>query len=95
MLITVLDERDDPAAADKFAQLKTIQGIAKQKLDAFQEARLSVTVGHKPIVVRESIIKAVEVINSFKTMIGGAVAAEPTAALAWAGTATVLPVSKI
>ncbi|KAJ4024649.1 hypothetical protein NW766_000889 [Fusarium irregulare] len=86
------DEDEDPAAADKPAQLKTIQRIAEEKLTAFEDARLSVTISEKPIVVRESIIKAVEVVNSFKTLISGAVAAEPIAALAWAGISTALPI---
>jgi hypothetical protein len=95
MLTTPSDEDDDPAGANKPAQLRTIQKIAEKKLAAFGDARLSVTIGDKPIIVRESIIKAVEVVNSFKTLISGAVAAEPTAALAWAGISTALPVSEI
>lgn len=76
-------------------RLKAIQKIAEERLDAFEEGKLSFNVGKRPIVVRETIIKAVDVINALKPIISGAVTAEPAAALAWAGITTALPVRSV
>ncbi|RGP81028.1 wd40 repeat [Fusarium longipes] len=85
------DDGDSAAAANSM-RLKAIQKIAEERLDAFEEGKLSFNVGKRPIVVRETIIKAVDVINALKPIISGAVVAEPTAALAWAGITTALPI---
>jgi hypothetical protein len=69
--------------------------MAEQKLESFEKSKLSVTIGQTPIIVRESIIKAVELINTLKPIVSGVVAAEPAAALAWAGISTALPVSTV
>ncbi|KAF4993634.1 hypothetical protein FGRMN_6352 [Fusarium graminum] len=76
-------------------RLKNIQKIAREKLDSFSEAQLSLAIGKKSIVVRDSIVKIIKVINTLKPIIGGAAAAEPSAALAWAGVTTVLPMFEI
>ncbi|CVL03660.1 uncharacterized protein FPRN_11864 [Fusarium proliferatum] len=83
---------DDPSGAtDDSSRLKTIQKNAEERLENLSEAHLSFKIRDKPIVVRESILKVVQVINTLKPVIGGAVAAEPSAALAWAGVTTILP----
>ncbi|KAF5670516.1 hypothetical protein FHETE_4423 [Fusarium heterosporum] len=79
-----------PAAGDK-NRLKNIQQIAKEKLNDLSEAQLSFAIGKRSIVVRDSIVKTVKVINTLKPIISGAVAAEPSAGLAWAGVTTILP----
>ncbi|CVL06807.1 uncharacterized protein FMAN_11903 [Fusarium mangiferae] len=84
---------DDPSGAtDDSSRLKTIQKNAEETLGNFSEVHLSFKIRDKPIVVRESILKVVQVINTLKPVIGGAVAAEPSAALAWAGVTTILPI---
>ncbi|KIL83903.1 hypothetical protein FAVG1_12880 [Fusarium avenaceum] len=83
---------DDSAMAANSVRLKAIQKIAEERLDAFEEGKLSFNVGKRPIVVRETIIKAVDVINALKPIISGAVTVEPAAALAWAGITTALPI---
>ncbi|RFN47634.1 wd40 repeat-like protein [Fusarium flagelliforme] len=87
----IVDGDEDSAVVNSQARLKAIQKIAKEKLDVFEEGKLSFNIRDRPIVVRESIVKAVDVINSFKPIVTGAVAAEPAAALAWAGITTALP----
>ncbi|CZR48987.1 uncharacterized protein FPRO_12426 [Fusarium proliferatum ET1] len=83
---------DDPSGAtDASSRLKTIQKNAEERLGNFSDAHLSFKIRDKPIVVRESIFKVVQVINTLKPVIGGAVATEPSAALAWAGITTILP----
>ncbi|KAG7423580.1 hypothetical protein BFJ63_vAg16175 [Fusarium oxysporum f. sp. narcissi] len=84
---------DDPfAETPNSRRLKTIQKNAEERLKSFSEAHLSFKIRDQPIVVRESVLKAVQVINTLKPIIIGAVAAEPSAALAWAGVATILPI---
>ena len=73
-------------------RLTRIQILAKEKLEKLPEARTSFTVGQKRIVVREYVQKAVQTIKQFKTIITGALSAEPHAALAWACILGVLPV---
>ncbi|KAF5621110.1 uncharacterized protein FTJAE_11451 [Fusarium tjaetaba] len=81
----------NPSEATDNSRLETIQKNAEQRLKNFSEAHLSFTIRGQPIVVWESILKAVQVINTLKPIISGAVAAEPSAALAWAGVTTILP----
>ncbi|KAF9767617.1 hypothetical protein IL306_015189 [Fusarium sp. DS 682] len=90
--LLVDDNGESAAMADSSSRLKTIQSIAERKLESFSDAQLSFNIGKRPVIVRSSIIKAVQVINTLKPIISGVVAAEPSAALAWAGVTTVLPI---
>ncbi|KAF4987650.1 hypothetical protein FDECE_15346, partial [Fusarium decemcellulare] len=73
-------------------QLKLIQRTAEEKLEKLPEAQLAFKIRGKQIVVRQAVVKAIQVITAFKPIISGAVSAEPHAALAWAGVMTVLPI---
>lgn len=70
-----------------------MQKIAEDNLKTFEEGKLSFKIGNRPVIVRDCIVKAVDIINTLKPIVTGAVAAEPAAALAWAGITTALPVS--
>ncbi|KAF4448098.1 WD domain-containing [Fusarium albosuccineum] len=81
------------AAVDEgIDRLKLIQRTAEEKLEKLPEAQLAFKIRDKQIVVRQAIVKAIQVITAFKPIISGAVSAEPHAALAWAGVMTVLPI---
>ncbi|KAG5766081.1 hypothetical protein H9Q72_005831 [Fusarium xylarioides] len=83
---------EDPSmATGDSGRLKTIQKIAEETLEKLSDAHLYFEIRGQPIVARESILKAVQVINMLKPIISGAVATEPSAALAWAGVTTILP----
>ncbi|KAG5808847.1 hypothetical protein H9Q74_003885 [Fusarium xylarioides] len=82
---------DPSMATGDSGRLKTIQKIAEETLEKLSDAHLYFEIRGQPIVVRESILKAVQVINMLKPIISGAVATEPSAALAWAGVTTILP----
>lgn len=84
---------NDLTTGDDMGRLKLVQEIAEDKLEDIPGARLSFQIRDRPIVVRQGVVKAIRVVNAFKPIISGAVAAEPHAALAWAGISTVLPVS--
>ena len=81
---------DDVESADREVQIKELIDL---KLKAVENARLSITVGGKEIVVKEQVRKLVHTILSAKDYIGSAVSVEPHAALAWAGVLVFLPVS--
>ncbi|KAJ4039148.1 hypothetical protein NW756_009737 [Fusarium oxysporum] len=83
---------DDLTTGDDMGRLKLVQEIAEDKLEDIPGARLSFQIRDRPIVVRQGVVKAIRVVNAFKPIISGAVAAEPHAALAWAGISTVLPI---
>ncbi|KAF5598231.1 WD domain-containing protein [Fusarium pseudocircinatum] len=70
---------------------KSIRKDAEERLESFSEAHLSFKIRDQPIVVRECIVKAFHVIDKVKPLIAGAVAADPSVALAWAGVTTILP----
>ncbi|KAF5680166.1 WD40 repeat protein [Fusarium circinatum] len=88
----ITSSNDPSVAAYDRTRLESIQKNAEERLKRFSEAHLSFKIRDQPIVVRESILKAVQVINTLKPIISGAVAAEPSAALAWAGVTTILPI---
>ncbi|PNP85437.1 hypothetical protein FNYG_01266 [Fusarium nygamai] len=87
-----VEPSDDPSATNHDSRLKTIQRNAEERLEKLSDAHLSFKIRNQPVIVRESILKAVQVINTLKPVITGAVAAEPSAALAWAGVTTILPI---
>ncbi|KAK3994352.1 hypothetical protein QBC44DRAFT_43713 [Cladorrhinum sp. PSN332] len=72
-------------------RLDVIQQLAKDKLEKCQEARTSVSIGRKTIVVRDVVSKTIALVSTFKQLIGSAIEAEPHAALAWVGVMTILP----
>ncbi|KAL2675685.1 hypothetical protein Neosp_011875 [[Neocosmospora] mangrovei] len=81
-----------PAASeDETIRLGLIQKLAQNKLEGLSEAYLAFSLRGRRIVVRNAVLKAVKLVLSFKPIINGAVAAEPHAALAWAGVLTILP----
>lgn len=69
-----------------------LEKLVKDKLDAIQNAQLTVTVGGEKIVVKDQVCKLVRKILSFTDFIGAAITTEPHAALAWAGVVIILPV---
>jgi hypothetical protein len=94
MVVTDDSTNDDVTTGANISRLKLIQEIAEDKLASIPDARLSFQIRDRPIVIRQGVVKAIRVVNAFKPIISGAVAAEPHAALAWAGISTVLPVSR-
>ncbi|KGO45895.1 hypothetical protein PEXP_017750 [Penicillium expansum] len=70
-----------------------LQQAAKAKLEAIQNSRLKIKIGNDRVLnVREGVTKVVETVLSYKAIITAAVAAEPSASLAWGGVAALLPV---
>lgn len=86
-LETVLADLEDKAS------FKRIQFTVKKKLDNVEKARFAFNFRSRRIVVRESILKAIQVVSVFKSLINGAIAAKPHATIAWAGIMTILPMS--
>ncbi|KAK7735396.1 hypothetical protein SLS63_003866 [Diaporthe eres] len=82
---------DASTVSEGVERLEEIQRLAKTKLEKLPEARVAFSIGGRRIVVRELVQKAIQTVTAFKSIIGGAVSAEPHAALAWAGILTILP----
>ncbi|KAI0601484.1 WD40 repeat-like protein [Biscogniauxia sp. FL1348] len=68
-----------------------IQELAKARLKANQEERLSFRVGEKEVVVRDQLQTAMNFIVTTKDLVAAAISSEPHAALAWAGVMFVFP----
>jgi hypothetical protein len=78
-------------------QLKTedtpIQKLAKRTLDDLESSYFTFRIGNRSIVVQEQVKKILDFLTTFKSVIGAAAAAEPSASLAWTGVMAALPVS--
>ncbi|KAF4951958.1 hypothetical protein FGADI_7074 [Fusarium gaditjirri] len=68
-----------------------IQKIAQKALDDLESTRLTFRVGDRKIVIREQVKKILDFLTNFKSVIGAAAAAEPSASLAWTGVMAALP----
>ncbi|KAF4974216.1 hypothetical protein FZEAL_8854 [Fusarium zealandicum] len=80
------------AEADQGAErLRTIQKLTETRLDNMENARLSFSIGKRHVFVRKAVLKAIEIITTFKPIINRAISAEPHAALAWGGIMAILP----
>lgn len=86
-----LTPRDASAGSEGAERLQLIQRHAVRKLERLPETQLAFSFYEKRIVVRKLVLKAIQVISTFKPIITAAVSAEPHAALAWAGIMTILP----
>ncbi|KGO78286.1 NACHT nucleoside triphosphatase [Penicillium italicum] len=70
-----------------------LQKAAKAKLEAIQNSRLKIKIGNDRVLnVRDGVTKVVRTVLSYNAVITAAVAAEPSASLAWGGVAALLPV---
>ncbi|CAG7566002.1 unnamed protein product [Fusarium equiseti] len=68
-----------------------IQRIAEETLHDLESTRLAFHIGYRKIVVREQVKKILDFLTTFKSVIGAAAAAEPSASLAWTGVMAPLP----
>lgn len=75
--------------ADKQDQL---QALANRQLDELSQKRYRLSIGEKDIVVRDQFKKILKVVLTFKDLISTTIAAEPVAAMAWAGVSFALQV---
>ncbi|PWY89096.1 hypothetical protein BO70DRAFT_426763 [Aspergillus heteromorphus CBS 117.55] len=70
-----------------------LQDAAIAKLKAIQESRLKIQIGEgKPQGVRDGVIKVVQTVLGYSSLISAAVAAESHASLAWGSIAALLPI---
>lgn len=69
-----------------------IQKLAQRTLDDLQSSYFTFRIGKQRIVVQEQVKKILELLTTFKSVIGAAAAAEPSASLAWTGIMAALPV---
>lgn len=70
-----------------------IQKLAQRTLDDLESSYFTFRIGKQRIVVQEQVKKILELLTTFKSVIGAAAAAEPSASLAWTGIMAALPVS--
>ncbi|KAG5657303.1 hypothetical protein KAF25_005867 [Fusarium avenaceum] len=68
-----------------------IQKLAKRALDDLESSHLTFRIGEEKIVVREQVKNILDFLTTFKSVIGAAAAAEPSASLAWTGVMAALP----
>src|SRR5690349_2362736 len=69
--------------------------IAQRALDDLDSARLVFPIGERKIVIRDKVKSIFDFLTAFKSVIGGAVAADPSGSLAWTGVMAALPISYI
>jgi hypothetical protein len=62
-------------------------------LDDLESSYFTFRIGKQTIVVQEQVKKILEFLTTFKSIIGAAAAAEPSASLAWTGVMAALPIS--
>ncbi|KAH6960223.1 hypothetical protein DER45DRAFT_557288 [Fusarium avenaceum] len=68
-----------------------IQKLAQRTLDDLESSYFTFRIGKQRIVVQEQVKKILELLTTFKSVIGAAAAAEPSASLAWTGIMAALP----
>lgn len=72
--------------------LYQVQQWAEKKLGALKQTRLTIKIGDKEVVVRETFRRLLELIDKHKAVITAAMAADPKAKLAWGASLTILSV---
>jgi hypothetical protein len=70
-----------------------LAALASKKLHDVEDSQWKLQLGGNSVVVREQVDRVAKVLIVTKDFISSAVAAEPHAALAWAGVCVLLPVS--
>lgn len=69
--------------------------LASKKLASLDQSRLTLGLGSKTAVLRDGVDKVLTIVITATDFVSSTVAAEPHAALAWAGVCLLLPVSLV